>query len=176
MKNGYFEKDIEYLKKENSWQDKMGVKLSKVGVIPVPLALLRFKRILGLNYSQILFIGIIIMYSQNKLSYFSLAKLSRNFGFSSDTSNRVVKSLRTKGYLVTTPRKENPKGKGRNQYDISNLLNILEKLIDGYKDELFKTKTWTNDDSLDYALIKDYEKEASENSINNNTKTIERNK
>jgi len=175
MKKEYFEKDIEYLEKRNSWQSKMGIKISKLGIIPVPFALLRFKRILGLNYSQILFIGIILMFKQNGISYFSLAKLNRDFGIPSDTSNRIVKSLRVKGYLITTPRKENPKGKGRNQYDISNLLNITELLIDGYKDELFKTKTWTNNDSLDYMLIKDYER-ASENSINNDVKTIEHNK
>lgn len=176
MEKGYFEEDIKYLKKKNSWQDKMGIKISKLGIIPVPFAFFRFKKILGLNYSQILFIGIILMYKQNGLSYFSLAKLNRDFGFSTDTSNRIVKSLRAKGYLVTTPRKENPKGKGRNQYDISTLINIIEQLIDGYKEELFKTKAWTNNDSLDYAFIKDYEKEASENSINNGIKNIEHNK
>jgi len=177
MKKGYFENDIKQLKKKNSWQDKMGVKIAKVGVLPVPLALYRFKRDLGFNYSQIAFIGFVLLYTQNgKLPYFSLAKLNRDFGFPPDTLNRIIKKLREKGYLKTTPRKENPKGKGRNEYDISELIKTLESLIDANKEKLFNTKSWTPNDILDYGLMHEHEEQKTQNRSDKDTKTVEHNK
>ncbi|MFH0968988.1 MAG: hypothetical protein V1804_00575 [Patescibacteria group bacterium] len=168
----YFEKDLEFLKQPSSWQSKMGIKIAKAGVIPIPLSLFRFKRDLGLKYSDAVFIGFAFMYKQgDSLPYFSLAKLNRDFGIPQDTSNRIVRRLREKGYLITIPRSENARGKGRNSYDFSELIKTLEKLIDINKDKIFKSDKWSVNDYLDYAFIKGSEKEAK--SENRSEETVE---
>jgi hypothetical protein len=155
-----FEKDIAYLDKTNSWQQKMGVKIAKLGVLPVPIAVIKFKRNLKLTSSEILFIGLIYGFKQGaEWPYFSLAKITREGGFCQDTLHRAKKGLIKKGYLRIYSRKENPRGKGRNVYSLTGLEFFLEKLIDKARDDLFKTDRWSREDYLEYALLKDTERE-----------------
>lgn len=177
-KNNYFKKDIAQLDSPNSWQSKFGIKITKLGVMPIPLVVYKFKKLLKLTYSDILFIGYILMHKQNgQWPYVSLAKITREYKVSQDTLNKTVKRLRKQSFLITKPRRENPKGKGRNTYDLSGLITCLEVLIDKQSDELFKKKYWKIDDHLDYIFLKDHEKEkASENQRANNIQNGEYNK
>lgn len=160
MKKGYFKKDIAQLENPNSWQSKFGIKVTKLGVMPVPSILYRFRKLLNLTYSDILFIGYILMHKQNgQWPYISLAKMTREYKISQDTLNKSVKRLRKQNFLITKARRENIMGKGRNYYDLSGLINCLEVLVDKYDDDLFKKKHWKMDDHLDYMVLKDYEKE-----------------
>lgn len=162
MEKGHFTKHIAQLDKPNSWQSKFGVKITNVGVMPIPLVLYRFKKILKLTNSDILFVGYILMHKQNdNWPYISLAKITREYKVSQDTLNKTVKRLRKGGFLITTPKKENPKGKGRNYYDLSGLITCLEVLIDKHE-TLIDKSSWSLDDRLNYGLMKHIEKEASE--------------
>ncbi|EKE21324.1 MAG: hypothetical protein ACD_7C00280G0004 [uncultured bacterium] len=128
--------------------------------MPLPFALYRFKKILKLTNSDILFIGYTFMRKQNgKWPYFSLAKMTREYKISQDSLSKTVKRLRALHFLTTTSKKENSKGKGRNIYDLSGLIIALEVLIDRHSEELLDKKRWSVDDQLDYAFIKDFEKE-----------------
>lgn len=160
MKEGRFKKDIAQLDKPNSFQSKFGIKITKAGIMPVPFVLYRFKKILKLTNSDILFIGYTFMRKQNgNWPYFSLAKMTREYKISQDALSKTVKRLRAQHFLTTTSRKENPRGKGRNAYNLSGLIIALEVLVDKHSEELLDKKRWTMDDQLDYAFIKDFERE-----------------
>lgn len=179
MREGIFKKDIALLDKPNSWQSKFGIKITKVGVMPIPLALYRFRKGLKITYSDILFIGYVLMHKQNgNWPYISLAKMTREYKISQDTLNKTVKRLKQQNFLMTKPKKgENPKGKPRNVYDLSGLIACLEVLVDKSVDELLRKKSWHMDDYLDYMVLKDHEKEkASENQRANDIKNGDNNK
>lgn len=174
MEKGIFEKDIEQLGNPNSWQSKFGVKITKLGILPIPLILLKYRKLLKLTYSDLFLIGYIFFHKQNyNWPYISLAKITREYGISQDTLNKSVKRLRGGHFITTTPRRENPKGKGRNIYDLSGLVACLETLSEKNID---KSK-WKMDDYLDFMTIKLLEKEkASENQRANNIQNGEDNK
>lgn len=154
-----FEKDEEFLEKEGSFQRKFGLKIAKAGVIVIPYVLL-YARKLGLKYSDFYFICYILSkkYDRN-WPHFSMNKITRELGICQDTLHAIKNRLIKKGFLRIENRKDNPRGKGRNIYNLSGLFIILEMLIDKNKDKLLKTKYWTQKDYIDYAFLKDIEKD-----------------
>jgi hypothetical protein len=63
-----------------------------------------------------------------KYPFFSINKLDYDKKICSGTMWNATKRLKKIGFLRTYPRKENPLGKGRNDYDISGLRNELKNL------------------------------------------------
>ena len=99
--------------------------------------------------------------------------MTREYGISQDTLNKSVKRLRKGFFLTTTPKKENPKGKGRNIYNLSGLIACLETFVE----KSINKEKWRMEDHLDYMTIKLREKEkASENQRANNIQNGEYNK
>lgn len=164
-----FKKDIEYFQDENSFQRKLGIKIAKVGVIPFPFVLLLCFKKLGLKYSDLFLIALILKNKRgSEWPYFSLAKVTREMRVCQDTLHKSKDRLIKKYFLRITRRKENPKGKGRNVYDLSGLFYVLEMFIDANKSRLLKSDSWSYGAELDYAFIKDFEKEIlSENQRDN---------
>jgi len=155
-----FSKDIEYLKKDGSWQQKMGTKIAKLGIVPLPFAVIKYKRFLKLTASDIILIGLIYKFKQGfDWPYFSLAKITRDGGFCQDTLHNAKKRLIEKRYLRIIPKKENPKGKGRNIYDLTGLQTAIEMIIDANPETAFGIKYLNNKDHLDYVFLKELEKE-----------------
>lgn len=160
MAKRIFEKDIAFLENQNSLQSKFGIKIVKAGFTTLPVVLLMFKKILKLTYFDLIFVSYIFMRKQNgKWPYISLIKMSRDFKISQDTLNKSVKRLRSQYFLRTTPKRENPKGKGRNIYDLSGLISCLEILIDK-SGKLLNKEKWKLDDHLDFMVLKDLERES----------------
>lgn len=151
-----FREDEKQLKNKNSWQSKMGVLITKAGVLPMPLSLLRFKRQLKLTPWAMVFIGLIYMFKQEgKWPYLNLSKATREYGFCFDTLNKIIKRLKTETFLETRPLGGNPKGKSINIYDLSGLEKKLDNLIIDNREKIFKTENWTLEDDLDVVFPDD---------------------
>lgn len=154
-----YKKDVEYLEKAGSFQNKFGIKIAKAGIVAVPTTLLYMKK-MKLTYSDFFFICLILAKKYDKKwPYFSLKKVHRELGINEATLHKAKDRLIAKDFLRITPRKENPKGKGRNTYDLSGLFCILKMYIDADVDKFFKRNNWKFEDPIGYTLITDMEKE-----------------
>lgn len=148
-----FKRDLRYLESNpNSWQSKFGIKIASLNFIAIPLIFYELQRELRISYSDIIFIGYIFHRKQNnEWPYISLAKMSRTYKVSQNTLNKNVSKLKTLGYLKTKPRRgENRKGKGRNYYDLSGLIEKVENIIENNLQKYYQTSSW---DDKDYEIF-----------------------
>ncbi|MBP6975171.1 MAG: hypothetical protein KBB54_04555 [Candidatus Pacebacteria bacterium] len=117
---------LEKLGKEKSFQTRFGEDITRFGITGIPLLLITNLKRLGLNYSEFHFVCLILARRHTtQLPYFSLNKLTRDYGLSQDTLHRAKERLIKKGYLIISEKRENCNGHGRNYYDISGLLKAL---------------------------------------------------
>jgi hypothetical protein len=155
---GKFEKDKKHLSRSGSWQDKMGILISKARIMPVPFALLKFSKQLKLTYFDVILVGYIFMIKQGKeWPYPSLNKLTRDCGIPQATLHNSLRRLRRDGFLETYPCKEkNPKGKRRNTYDLSGLIMVLENFISGKSGELLGSEDFSRADWEEFNSLTRY--------------------
>ena len=107
-----------------------GKDVAKFGFTQVPNLLIYNPKRLGLIYSDFYFICLILSKAnwKSKYPFFSLNKITRDIKICAQTLRNIIVRLLGNDFLKTYPRKENPQGKGRNDYDISGLINGLQVL------------------------------------------------
>jgi hypothetical protein len=117
-------------KNKNIFKDTWGSNVTRLGYTQVPNVLLFNIQRLDLKFSDFIFICHILsrINLDAEFPFFSLNKMIRDLKMKKSTLNNVVGRLISKDYLRTYPRRENPLGKGRNDYDISGLIKALQEL------------------------------------------------
>lgn len=159
MNGGYFRGDIEQLKRKGSFQRKLGVKIAKCGITPVPIILIKYFKKIGLKYSDFYLIIYILSKKRDiEWPYFSLNKITRDMGICQDTLHKIKRRLIKKCFLMIYPKKENPRGKGRSVYDLSGLFILLNIIVEKDHKRLFKVEKWSQDDFSEYLSLDSMEK------------------
>ncbi|MGB9880412.1 MAG: helix-turn-helix domain-containing protein [Anaerolineae bacterium] len=109
-----------------------GKALAEKGVTPIPLALFRYQRKLGLTFQELAFVCHLLSYrwTSEGNPRPSLERLSELTGISTRTLHTYKESLVEKGLMKVYNRQTTTGGKAPNDYDLTPLFTALEEVIE----------------------------------------------
>jgi len=116
--------------KNSKFYELYGFAIAKEGIAPIPVALFRYQRALGLSFQEVSFICHLLSYRWTVSDpYPSIEKLSELTGISAKTLHAYKKSLIQKGKIKVYNRFDHKGGQLTNGYDLTPLFKDLEELI-----------------------------------------------
>ncbi len=114
----------------NRFYELYGRTIAEQGVAPIPTALFRYQRELGLSFQEVAFICHLLSYRWTvKDPYPSIRELSKLTGVSEKTLHSYKKSLVEKGLIVVRNRYDSSNGQLSNEYDLTPVFEKLQKII-----------------------------------------------
>lgn len=125
------ENDMRVAKENNSIKDKWGDNSSALGWVAIPTLLLFSQKELGITSSELnVLLNIIVhWWEKSKYPFPSQGAIAYRSGLSLKTVQRALNSLEAKGLIKKEPTaRSNAITKGRNIYDLSPLIDKLDKV------------------------------------------------
>ncbi|MCS5697155.1 helix-turn-helix domain-containing protein [Desulfofundulus thermocisternus] len=114
----------------NRFYELYGRTIAEQGVAPIPTALFRYQRELGLSFQEVAFICHLLSYRWTvKDPYPSIRELSKLTGVSEKTLHSYKKSLVEKGLIVVRNRYDSSNGQLSNEYDLTPVFEKLQQII-----------------------------------------------
>ena len=128
-------------KKQES-EKKWGKAVMEVGFCIIPSILLRAQQRLGLNPTQLAVLLQLADYwwDESRKPYPSKQALSERLGLGTRQIQRHIAELEKAGLVTRIPRTASHKGKISNEYDLSGLVEKLQKLEPEFREAKEKTK------------------------------------
>jgi predicted transcriptional regulator len=125
----------------NAFEDRWGEETGKMGwtAIPVSLIFLQADMGIGSNEMNVLLNLIMHWWSPDKKPFPSQMSIAHRMGVSKRTVQRALSSLETLRLIEKVPTsKNNPTFKGRNIYDLSPLVRLLDSASPALRENLEK--------------------------------------
>ncbi|NHM28899.1 hypothetical protein G7K71_18420 [Desulfofundulus sp. TPOSR] len=120
----------------NRFYELYGRTIAEQGVAPIPTALFRYQRELGLSFQEVAFICHLLSYRWTvKDPYPSIRELSKLTGVSEKTLHSYKKSLVEKGLIVVRNRYDSSNGQLSNEYDLAPVFEKLQQIIQNEGEE-----------------------------------------
>ncbi|MDK2889216.1 MAG: hypothetical protein PWP72_2094 [Thermoanaerobacter sp.] len=120
----------------NRFYELYGRTIAEQGVAPIPTALFRYQRELGLSFQEVAFICHLLSYRWTVNDpYPSIRELSKLTGVSEKTLHSYKKSLVEKGLIVVRNRYDSSNGQLSNEYDLAPVFEKLQQIIQNEREE-----------------------------------------
>lgn len=126
-----FERDMSIVKEKNSVVDKWGNRSSSLGWVAIPTLLLFSQKELGITSSElnVLLNLVVHWWEKSKYPFPSQGAIAHRSGLSLKTIQRALNGLEAKGLIIKEhTSRSNFVTKGRNIYDLSPLIEKLDKV------------------------------------------------